>query len=66
MEDVTRSVNETERQAIVLQGIRDLEESFDSWEKSGVSTAVNATIHPSRQLSLREFCSSQQTLPPKQ
>ncbi|CAK8692472.1 unnamed protein product [Clavelina lepadiformis] len=35
MEGVTRSVNETERQAIVLQGIRDLEESFDSWEKSG-------------------------------
>ena len=37
MEEVTMSVNESERRAIAMQAIRDLEDSCDSWERSGVS-----------------------------
>lgn len=37
MEEVTASVNETERRAITMQAIRDVDNLFDSWEKSGVS-----------------------------
>ena len=32
------SVNESERKAIALQAIRDVEDSCDSWERSGVSS----------------------------
>ena len=36
MEEVTMSVNESERQAIAMQAIRDLEDACDSWERNGV------------------------------
>ena len=36
MEDVTKSVNESERRQLMIQAIRDMESMCDSWEQSGV------------------------------
>nr|XP_026691200.1 rho guanine nucleotide exchange factor 4-like isoform X1 [Ciona intestinalis] len=38
MEDVTASVNETQRRAITMQAIRDVDNLCDSWEQSGCLT----------------------------
>ena len=40
MDEVTMAVNESERQAIAMQAIRDLDDACDSWEKSGVSSIL--------------------------
>ena len=40
MEEVTTTVNETQRRAITLQAIRDVDDLFDNWEKSSV-TSIN-------------------------
>ena len=40
MEEVTMSVNESQRKAIAMKAIKDLEDACDSWEKSGVSCNV--------------------------
>uniref|UniRef100_H2Z747 DH domain-containing protein n=1 Tax=Ciona savignyi TaxID=51511 RepID=H2Z747_CIOSA len=38
MEGVTATVNETQRQAITMQAIRDVDNLCESWEKSGCLT----------------------------
>lgn len=37
METITSNVNETQKKAILVQGVRDMENTFDTWERSGVS-----------------------------
>jgi len=35
METITSNVNETQKKAILVQGVRDMENTFDNWERSG-------------------------------
>ena len=37
METITSNVNETQKKVILVQGVRDMENTFDNWERSGVS-----------------------------
>ena len=37
MHNVTASINESEKKAIIVQAVRDLENLYDNWERSEVT-----------------------------